>query len=218
MGNRAVITTSKGWLCKENNLGVYLHWNGGRDSVEAFLTYCKLKGYRAPEKDNYGWARLAQVLGNFFGGDTSVGIDVVSRLDCDNFNNGVYIIADWEIVGRHCFEGREQSQYDLKEMLLAIDERMPKEEQLGEEFINAEETEPSNLKIGDKVFIQEIGGNFTQCEVVGFGEDKVVNGTNVNGIPYVDRYGDKEEKSWNINNYIRTATVRVCRNKQGVEQ
>lgn len=31
MGNRAIITT------KKRDLGVYLHWNGGRDSVGAFL-------------------------------------------------------------------------------------------------------------------------------------------------------------------------------------
>ena len=31
MGNRAVITTSK------KDLGLYLHWNGGRDSIEAFF-------------------------------------------------------------------------------------------------------------------------------------------------------------------------------------
>lgn len=30
MGNRAVITT------EEKQIGVYLHWNGGRDSVQAF--------------------------------------------------------------------------------------------------------------------------------------------------------------------------------------
>lgn len=224
MGNRAVITTEKGWLCKENNLGIYLHWNGGRDSVEAFLTYCKMKGYRTPESDNYGWASLGAVITNFFGADgTSIGIDIVSRLDCNNFDNGVYIIKDWEIIDRKFFEGREQDQYDLKEMLLEIDKSMPENAQLGEEFISAEEIEPSNLKIGDKVFIQEIGGNFTQCEVVGFGEDKLVNGTNVNGIPYVNHYGRKckgedEDYSWNINNYIRTETVRVCKNQQGVEQ
>ena len=72
MGNRAVITTSEFMNLHEdiqfsNELGVYLHWNGGRDSVTAFLTYCKLKGYRPPETDCYGWARLCQVIGNFFG-------------------------------------------------------------------------------------------------------------------------------------------------------
>jgi hypothetical protein len=35
MGNRAVITT------EQKRIGVYLHWNGGLDSVEGFLTYCK---------------------------------------------------------------------------------------------------------------------------------------------------------------------------------
>ena len=52
MGNRAII---KG---KGQNLGVYVHWNGGIDSVTAFLEYCKLKGYRSPDTDTYGVARL----------------------------------------------------------------------------------------------------------------------------------------------------------------
>ena len=47
MGNRAIITSTK------KDLAVYVHWNGGRDSVEAFLTYCKLRGFRAPETDDY---------------------------------------------------------------------------------------------------------------------------------------------------------------------
>ena len=216
MGNRAVITTKEDF--ENNGIGIYVHWNGGRDSVEAFLTYCKMKGYREPENDNYGWARLTQVISNFFGGTTSIGVDLVQNLDCDNYDNGVYIIKDWEIIGRHFFKGREQHEYDLHEMLLAIDERMPKEEQLGKDFITADEIEPSNLKIGDKVFIQEISGEFNQYEVIGFGKDEVVNGTNVKGIPYVNRYGKEGEHSWNINNYVCSETVRVCKKQQGVEQ
>lgn len=69
MGNRAVITTSQSKDVQTSiDIGVYLHWNGGRDSVEAFLSYCKLRGFRPPERDCYGWARLCQVIGNFFGG------------------------------------------------------------------------------------------------------------------------------------------------------
>ena len=69
MGNRAVITTRK------RDLGVYLHWNGGRDSVEAFLEYCRLRGFRAPETDDYGWARLCRVVCNYMGGEgLSVGV------------------------------------------------------------------------------------------------------------------------------------------------
>lgn len=65
MGNRATITTEK------HDLALYLHWNGGRDSVEAFLEYCALRGFRSPESDSHGWARLAQVACNFFGAEDS---------------------------------------------------------------------------------------------------------------------------------------------------
>ena len=69
MGNRAVITTP------EKDLALCLHWNGGRDTVEPLLKYCELQGYRPPSTDTYGWARMAQVVGNFFGGSMSLGID-----------------------------------------------------------------------------------------------------------------------------------------------
>ena len=124
MGNRAVITT------EAQKLGVYLHWNGGRDSVEGFLEYCKRKGYRPPEKDCYGFARLCQVIGNFFGGTTSVGIDTMDQLDVDNGDNGVYIIKDWTIINRKYHSGREQSQYSLEELIKEIDIRQPEKERL----------------------------------------------------------------------------------------
>jgi hypothetical protein len=66
MGNRAVITTKENY--ENNGIGIYLHWNGGRDSVNAFLAYCKLKRYRSPNEDNYGFARLCQVIGDFLEG------------------------------------------------------------------------------------------------------------------------------------------------------
>lgn len=138
MGNRAVITTANREDIKDSSeIGVYIHWNGGRDSVEAFLTYCKFKGYRPPEQDNHGWARLCQVIANFFGGDCSIGIDKCNNLDCDNRDNGVYVIRDWEIVDRKYFSGAEQCGYDLEEMLNAIDESQPVKEQLGKEKIRA---------------------------------------------------------------------------------
>lgn len=143
MGNRAVITTKENF--DNNGVGVYLHWNGGRDSVEAFLTYCKLKKYRAPSMDCYGWARLCQVIGNFFGGELSLGIDTVERLDCRNGDNGVYIIEGWDIVGRKFHEGKEQDDYEMREMLEYIDSRQPELEripELIEEYLlNAETAE-----------------------------------------------------------------------------
>ena len=129
MGNRAVITT------KDKRIGIYLHWNGGRDSVEAFLKYCELRRFRCPEYDNYGWARMCQIIGNYFGGDLSIGIDTLDNLDCDNWDNGVYIIEDWKIVGREYFEGKEQQNYDLKEMVREINECQPEKDRLPAEVI-----------------------------------------------------------------------------------
>lgn len=132
MGNRAVITTEENF--KNNGIGVYVHWNGGRDSIEAFLEYCKRQGYRPPEDDCYGWAYLVTTLGNFFGSGLSLGVDVVNRLDCDNYDNGVYFIENWEIVGRKYFEnGVEQDEYDLEEMVNAIDEKQPENMRLKKE-------------------------------------------------------------------------------------
>ena len=60
MGNRAVITTRDAF--DHNGLGIYVHWNGGRDSVNAFLTYCAMKQFASPETDCYGWARLIVLI------------------------------------------------------------------------------------------------------------------------------------------------------------
>ena len=207
MGNRAVITTKKNF--ENNGVGIYLHWNGGYDSVSAFLKYCELKGYRSPDRDCYGWARLCQVIGNFFGGTTFIGIDTVDKLDCDNYDNGVYIIEDWKIVDRKYFKGTEQMEYDLQKMLLDIDESMPKDEQIGE-YLKAKEINTSELKVGDIVLKEQYDGKFEKFKVVGYGVDKFVNGENVKGKPYVDMYGDLiRGYDWNINNYILTDKVRV---------
>lgn len=142
MGNRAVIAT------KDKDIGVYLHWNGGRDSVEAFLAYCKLRGFRKPEDDCYGWARLCQVIGNFIGGDLSLGIDKYERLDTDNWDNGTYIIEDWKIVDREFFSGKEQYEYDLLEMLKDINKAQPEsdrlEDKILEEYVSNLPERPTN--------------------------------------------------------------------------
>ncbi len=138
MGNRAVITTPE-FEKDDSTTGIYLHWNGGRDSIEAFLTYCKLRGFRPPEQDNYGMARLTQVIANYFGGELSIGIDKCNQLDCDNFDNGVYLIKDWEIVGRKYFENRqEKKNYNLVEMVVDIDNAQPEKDRLGKEKIETE--------------------------------------------------------------------------------
>ena len=128
MGNRAVITD------KTMEIGVYVHWNGGRDSVEAFLEYCKRREFRDVNEDrSYAYARLTQVIANYFGGNLSVGIDLCKNLDCENWDNGTYIIDGWKIVDRKYFEGEEQNDYDLEDMIREIDKAQPINDRLYKE-------------------------------------------------------------------------------------
>jgi hypothetical protein len=106
MGNRAVITVEP---YSEQNLGLYLHWNGGRASIEGLLSACKELGYRTPDSDCYGWARLASAAAAFFPDGLCVGMDTCNRLDTDNGDNGTYLIRGWEIVGRK-FTGPGQAE------------------------------------------------------------------------------------------------------------
>ena len=207
MGNRAVITTKGNW--ENDGVGVYLHWNGGITSVECFLEYCKLKGYRPPETDCYGWARLCQVIGNFFGGSTSIGIDTIWHLDRDNGDNGTYIIENWEIVDR-IYECGYRDDYDTTEFLIAIDKAMPEREQLGEDFIRAEVVAREDIKLGDVIFDTTFDGQVFKANVVGF-EKKLVSTNPVTDAmcPVIDRYG-----KGNGNNILRKPFYRVSSHKE----
>ena len=154
MGNRAFVTN------KDMELGVYLHWNGGRDSVEAFCKYCKLRGFVGGD---YGMARFVQVVANFFGGGQSIGIEPFKYWTMGD-DNGLYVIDNWKIVGRYApqyknqntgetvneyeyygltederdnyvttlgpWRGEEQHEYDLYEMMDAIDAAQPPKDQI----------------------------------------------------------------------------------------
>lgn len=136
MGDRAVITT------KDKEVGIYLHWYGDVTSVTAFLTWCKLRGLRAPDVQSYGWARLCQVVANFIEDRTyraalslgdvamafsglSLGVDRYENLvGAADWDNGTYIIEGWDIVDR---EGRhvDDKCEDLYSMLCQINQCQP---------------------------------------------------------------------------------------------
>ena len=99
MGNRAIITGTE-----DKSLGVYLHWNGGIESVYNFIQYAKLKGVRTFNEDaGYCTARLCQIIGNFFKGTLSVG--VVTDCEDKTTDNDRYEIGDnWEIF--HIKDGK----------------------------------------------------------------------------------------------------------------
>lgn len=98
MGNRAVITAST----SHNAPCIYLHWNGGRASVEAFLSaarHLSIKGASAADFD-----RIAEMIASHFFG-CKVGYTVYretfGRSDSDNSDNGTFIIDEnLHIIGR----------------------------------------------------------------------------------------------------------------------
>lgn len=111
MGNRAVIIPS---IPTEGTpvAGIYVHWNGGAESVLAFFEVCKRRNFRSPEFDPmYSMARLCGVIHEFFGikQSTSLGICAITKKNWDDaegeekytYDNGIYVIGkDWTIAER----------------------------------------------------------------------------------------------------------------------
>lgn len=149
MGNRAVVTFAnrnrvekyvkdasrpmhlEGYVKDHpDTIGVYLHWNGGYDSIKPFCMACKELGYRSPVTDDYGIACFVQLVRNFFGMDgLSVGVENLRHLDCDNGDNGVFVVdGNWEIIGRE-YEYEEQMNdnehyEDFKNYLIGMSKAM----------------------------------------------------------------------------------------------
>lgn len=217
MGNRGVITT------EDRTLGLYLHWNGSRDFVEPFLAYCGLKRYRPPSLDMpYGYARLAQVIGNFFGGGLSVGVvpyttdeEMLAGLD-----NGVYVTEGWNIKGRLLpKEGfRDPPVNDMQRSLHCIDSRQPAKEQL-RGFIDAHEVAASDLRRQDQVWVysnyrrvdNRFQAGYVPAKVRGIGCGEL-GGTDVDGVPYTDAFsGDNPFPETVLANYLFEPAYRLIR-------
>lgn len=206
MGNRAIIKS------KDADFGVYLHWNGGIDSVTAFLKYCKFRGFRPFDGDGYGIARFCQIVGNFFGGDLSIGVVPVDRSQLKKtaewLDNGVYIVKDWDIIDRIMDHEPQRKRYDVSKMIEAIDNAQPEIDRLGEDFFNSTMIPTAEIKVEDKVLIRELDGHYYRRIISCFGDDRIVNGQNVLGRPYYNKWtGGKD----NINNYIFDEYTRVIR-------
>lgn len=102
MGNRALIVFKDQ---QQVSPAIYLHWNGGPESVYAFLD--ALDRYEMRADVEYEAARFVQLVGNFFGGTLSLGIrgvrdlEDLEQLDCDD--NGVYVVQRSGVTGQHPF-------------------------------------------------------------------------------------------------------------------
>jgi hypothetical protein len=119
MGNRAVIAFESDGQAKDTCPAIYLHWNGGRDSVEAFLAAAKHFNLRGNDP-TYGAARLTQIIGNWLGGTLSLGVGCYASQDTDNGDNGTYWIKNWKIVKREFMRNAEQDIHDPAELLSEI--------------------------------------------------------------------------------------------------
>ncbi len=213
MGNRA-------WIIGEGSAqGIYVQWNGGRDSIEAFLAYAKLRGLsglNSGQDKNGGYFAFITILCNFFGND-GYNVYPIDSAEMQQVgtettftDNGGYVIDGWEIIKRIHPPRTEQSIYDLIDMLQGIDEAQPEADQLGAGYITANEVDPKILKVGDLVYMAGYKEPWKLHPVIGFGSDRKVNGAHVHGVPYVDLYQSEGLPAENnVNNYLLAETVRV---------
>ncbi len=119
MGNRAVITfdTNSKAPC------IYLHWNGGRASIEAFLQAAKAIGIdHGNITDVQQMDDFANMIANkFFGNPVGMNCyrELYGQADTDNYDNGVFIInRNFEITGRKFAHGEEND--DAKTAAIAL--------------------------------------------------------------------------------------------------
>jgi len=111
MGNRAVIT----FATYSNAPAIYLHWNGGRASVEGFLSAARqlgLRHARGHQAQTEALDQLAEMLARFYF-RCNVGMTVYrlhfAGSDRDNGDNGTYVLGqDLTILARlHHSRGEE---------------------------------------------------------------------------------------------------------------
>lgn len=104
MGNRCVITN------KDKSKSIYLHWNGGRDTIEPMLRVAKRHGGT--------FEILSAIAHKVFDGE----ITPYEMADTDNGDNGVYIVDDnLNIIGREFFGWKEQQSHNPYLMEIVIE-------------------------------------------------------------------------------------------------
>ncbi len=94
MGNRAVICLKddNGRTCEDEDIGIYLHWNGSPSQVEHFLELARERMGDRIGDISYTKARLIGIIHDEIDGCLSLGVDLCKYLDTDNGNNGTYVV------------------------------------------------------------------------------------------------------------------------------
>lgn len=148
MGNRAIIVMD---TPKPTSIAIYLHWNGGRDSVESFLLATRKRMGGRLGDVSYGIARLIQVVTAHFPGALSVGVSTYNGSAGDN---GVYVVSSktMEIIDRLDFDSTEQNDYDPEEFSDHIVDALNKADEYYQREDDPEpEVKPTAEKLIDNV-------------------------------------------------------------------
>lgn len=111
MGNRAVITFNRNSSAE----CIYLHWNGGRASIEAFLKFARDVGINKLSEEQaikvlaHSIALWMEVEVN----QSTVYLESYGRADKNNNDNGVYVVDPkcMEIIGRDHLPQRDNTVY-----------------------------------------------------------------------------------------------------------
>jgi hypothetical protein len=108
MGNRACVVFKDEVV---HSPAVYLHWNGGPESVYAFLEALERGGGLSQDPVRTA-ARFTQLVGNFFGGNLSLALFPIEadRWELtDPGDNGIYLVtlSDSPLSMRRLVEGVE---------------------------------------------------------------------------------------------------------------
>jgi hypothetical protein len=134
MGNRAVIAFGGS---SPKTPGLYLHWNGGQASVEAFLEVGKKLGCEfTPGNAAAQRNKLAKIIKACFFKGSSVYVDELDKLDCDNGDNGVYEIDGSLRVVKRWGDGSEsEPEINPAKTAEIVDGTLAKAKELGGDVI-----------------------------------------------------------------------------------
>lgn len=129
MGNRAIITTAP----EKGAPAIYLHWNGGRDSVEGFLMAANHMHLYSITDDRERMDAFGKLIAeHFFNseyGKMNVYPHTMHSWHDDAGDHGIYVIdSDFHIVGRLFAPRTEQNAYSSMDIFHAIMEHIAAEE------------------------------------------------------------------------------------------
>jgi len=136
MGNRAIITLENR-MGEQHPVAIYVHWNGGLESVLAFIKYTWDNFERGRDDVFTFHARLCQVIGNFFEDGMSLYGHPLDKADncaegCDNGRFHFTIgSTGFELKGRaEEVEKAKLHKYwtDERNIFATIKDAMPKAE------------------------------------------------------------------------------------------